>query len=83
MGAVYSTGDDEERVWFLDQFEIMERKSQALVAKGVLSRVKGIVDNVWKRRDLDCDGVGVSPAENGMGDWEKYVQPLSDGLSLG
>jgi hypothetical protein len=84
VGAVYSTGDDEERVWFLDQFDIMEEKSQALVARGVLTRVKGIVDNVWKRRDLDCDFVvGGSEGEEGIGDWEKYVQPLSDGLSLG
>ncbi|KAF3402394.1 hypothetical protein DPV78_003854 [Talaromyces pinophilus] len=82
VGAVYSTGDDEERVWFLDQFDIMEKKSQALVARGVLTRVKGIVDNVWKRRDLDCDVVGGSEGE-GIGDWEKYVQPLSEGLSLG
>lgn len=82
VGAVYSTGDDEERVWFLDQFDIMEKKSQALVARGVLTRVKGIVDNVWKSRDIDCDVVGVSEGER-IGDWEKYVQPLSDGLSLG
>lgn len=60
----------------------MEKKSQALVARGVLTRVKGIVDNVWKRRDLDCDVVGGSEGE-GIGDWEKYVQPLSEGLSLG
>ncbi|RAO70441.1 uncharacterized protein BHQ10_006453 [Talaromyces amestolkiae] len=86
VGAVYSTGDDEERIWFLDQFDIMEEKSQALVARGVLTRVKGIVGNVWKRRDLDSDvAVGVIglEGEDGIGDWEKYVQPLSDGLSLG
>ncbi|EED14834.1 conserved hypothetical protein [Talaromyces stipitatus ATCC 10500] len=82
VGAVYSTGNDEERVWFLDQFDIMEKKSQALVARGVLTRVKDIVENVWKRRDLDCDGV-VGADREGIGDWEKYVQPLSDGLCLG
>lgn len=86
VGAVYSTGDDEERIWFLDQFDSMEKRSQALVARGVLTRVKGIVGNVWKRRDLDSDvavGVGGSDGEEGIGDWEKYVQPLSEGLSLG
>lgn len=83
---MYSTGDDEERIWFLDQFDIMEKNSQALVARGVLTRVKGIVENVWKRRDLDSDvAVGVVGLEGDdvVGDWEKYVQPLSDGLSLG
>lgn len=82
VGAVYSTGDDEERVWFLDQFDILEKKSQGLVARGVLTRVKGIVDNVWKRRDLDCDVVGGSEREE-IGEWEKFVQPLSDELCLG
>ncbi|KAL3713375.1 hypothetical protein TMatcc_002078 [Talaromyces marneffei ATCC 18224] len=84
VGAVYSTGDDDERVWFLDQFDILEKKSQGLVARGVLTRVKEIVDNVWKRRDLDCDVIGVWESQGDrIGDWEKYVQPLSEGLSLG
>lgn len=81
---MYSTGDDDERVWFLDQFDILEKKSQGLVARGVLTRVKEIVDNVWKRRDLDCDVIGVWESQGDrIGDWEKYVQPLSEGLSLG
>ncbi|OKL55859.1 hypothetical protein UA08_08879 [Talaromyces atroroseus] len=99
VGAVYSTGNDEERVWFLDQFDILAKERRALVARGVLRRVKDIVESVWKRRDLDdhCDtdsagagaGAGrssdqergISPVE--IGDWEKYVQPLSEGLCLG
>ncbi|KAH8704043.1 fungal-specific transcription factor domain-containing protein [Talaromyces proteolyticus] len=94
VGAVFSTGDDAERVWFLNQFDALENDERALVARGSVGRVRGIVERVWKRRDLEgerdhtggyCNRNNV--AENvdvGVkGDWERYVQPLSDGLCLG
>jgi Fungal specific transcription factor domain len=87
VGAVYSTGNDEERVWFLNQFDVLGKEQRALVARGALRRVREIVESVWKRRDLDDEHehdsqqrrVGVAE----IGDWEKYVQPLSEGLCLG
>jgi hypothetical protein len=83
VGAVFSTGADEERVWFLNQFDILEKGERALVARGAVGRVKMIVERVWKRRDLDGGGDHRENEENGAMDWERYVQPLSDGLCLG
>lgn len=81
---MFSTGDDAERVWFLNQFDILEKGERALVARGAVGRVKMIVERVWKRRDLDGGGGGGREnEENGAMDWERYVQPLSDGLCLG
>lgn len=40
------------------------------------------MENVWKRRDLDEDG-GAGREGVKIGAWDKYVQPLSEGLCLG
>jgi hypothetical protein len=52
VAAVYAAGGDEERVFFLDQFDALDNHHSALVAGGSVRRVKEIVVTVWKRRDL-------------------------------
>lgn len=99
VAAVYATGGDEERVFFLDQFDALDNHHSALVAGGSVRRVREIVVTVWKRRDLATNttfgngssSCGSSPlsetsAKGSMlmeNDWAKYVQPLSEGLCLG
>lgn len=61
VAAVYAT-HDEERVFFLDQFDLLllaeGHQSGALVAAGSVGRVREIVETVWKRRDLRSNHSG-------------------------
>ncbi|KAL1969319.1 hypothetical protein VTN77DRAFT_9511 [Rasamsonia byssochlamydoides] len=59
VAAVYAT-EDEERVFFLDQFDVLEGQHSALVAAGAVGRVRGIVETVWKRRDLRSTSTSTS-----------------------
>jgi hypothetical protein len=69
--------DDNERIFFLGQFERLEKGS---AVRASTHAARAIVQTVWKRRDLDEDlKDGMS---DGMSDWAKLVRPMSEGLSL-
>ena len=74
--ALYAL-DDQERIFFLEQFEKLELVSTAM---GSAQAAKNIVQTVWKRRDLDTDSERGSG--NRMSDWARLVRPMSEGLSL-
>lgn len=77
--AVYVT-EDEDRLFLLDQFSVLERQDISIVAAGSVGRAREIVETVWKRRDLRQTS-SASPNEQNI--WARYVQPMSDELSLG
>ncbi|KAL2006014.1 hypothetical protein VTN00DRAFT_9668 [Thermoascus crustaceus] len=77
--AVYVT-EDEDRLFLLDQFSVLERQDISIVAAGSVGRAREIVETVWKRRDLELRS-SVSANEKNI--WARYVQPMSDELSLG
>jgi hypothetical protein len=73
--ALYANGD-EERLFFLNQFGRLESVRPAI---GSAPTARVVMETVWKRRDLDADSDG---KDIGLSDWERYVKPLSEGLSL-
>ncbi|KAJ9213865.1 transcriptional regulator family: Fungal Specific TF [Paecilomyces variotii] len=81
VAAVHAT-EDEDRVFFLDQFSVLGRHEFSIVAAGSIARVRDIVETVWKRRDLVEPSSHVSETRV-RSDWARYVQPMSDQLSLG
>ena len=69
--------DDNERIFFLGQFEKLEKLS---AVRASTHAARTIVQTVWKRRDLDEDlKDGIS---DNMSDWVNFVRPMSEGLSL-
>lgn len=76
MTALY-VHDDDERIFFLEQFDRLEVVSAAM---GPTQAARAIVETVWKRRDLD-DGTNYV-AGSKMSDWSRIVRPMSEGLSL-
>lgn len=81
VAAVHAT-EDEDRVFFLDQFSVLGRHEFSIVAAGSIARVRDIVETVWKRRDLAEPSSHVDETRI-RSDWARYVQPMSDQLSLG
>lgn len=73
--ALYVCKDDE-RIFFLDQFDRLENLS---ATRSSTQSARTIVQTVWKKRDLDADSEQVEPD---ISDWVRYVQPMSEGLSL-
>lgn len=69
--------EDDERVFFLEQFDRLEVAS---ATRSSTHAALAIVQTVWKRRDLDTDSE--QSLDSGMTDWVKYVRPMSEGLSL-
>ncbi|TVY58741.1 putative transcriptional regulatory protein [Lachnellula suecica] len=67
---------DEDRLFFIDQFDRLENTRPAI---GPAVTARAIVEIVWKRRDLDADS---NDKNASLSDWERYVRPLSEGLSL-
>ncbi|TVY43891.1 Transcriptional activator protein [Lachnellula occidentalis] len=76
--ALYVSGD-EERIFFLRQFDRLEAASAAI---GPTQAAKAVLETVWKRRDLEFDAGKLKTDESGLSDWARLVRPLSDGLSL-
>jgi hypothetical protein len=74
--ALYAL-EDHERIFFLREFDRLEIAS---ATRSSMHAARAIVETVWKRRDLDADSDPSSQPE--MSDWVKYVQPMSEGLSL-
>jgi len=74
--ALYAM-NDQERIFFLEQFEKLELVSTAM---GPAHAAKNIVQTVWKRRDLDVDSE--RSYGNRTSDWAMFVRPMSEGLSL-
>ncbi|TVY13574.1 hypothetical protein LARI1_G006452 [Lachnellula arida] len=74
--ALYVSGD-EERIFFLRQFDRLEAASAAI---GPTQAAKAVLETVWKRRDLEVDAGKAD--DSGLSDWARLVRPLSDGLSL-
>lgn len=73
--ALYAA-DDEQRIFFLGQFENLGSASASAASTDA---ARTIVETVWKRRDLEADVVGSQVV---MSDWERIVRPMSEGLSL-
>ncbi|KUJ23642.1 uncharacterized protein LY89DRAFT_189135 [Mollisia scopiformis] len=69
--------NDEERIFFLEQFDKLEEVS---ATRSSTQAARSIVQTVWKKRDLDVDGEQVT--ESGVSDWVRFVRPMSEGLSL-
>ena len=76
MTALYAS-EDEERIFFLEQFDKLEVVSST---RSSTQAARSIVQTVWKKRDLDTDSNQSSEA--GKSDWVKFVKPMSEGLSL-
>lgn len=74
--SLYAFGD-EERIFFLEQLDKLEVVS---ATRGSTQAARAIVQTVWKKRDLDADSQNL--LDPGVSDWVKYVQPMSEGLSL-
>ncbi|RDW65609.1 hypothetical protein BP5796_10301 [Coleophoma crateriformis] len=74
--ALYAS-QDEDRIFFLEQFEILKSVS---ATRGSTQAAQSVVETVWKKRDLDLDGDRAH--DSGMNDWIKYVRPMSEGLNL-
>lgn len=74
--ALYAL-EDNERIFFLEQFDNLEIVSSTRSSTQV---AKSIVQTVWRKRDLDADSS--QPLEPGQSDWVKFVRPMSEGLSL-
>ncbi|KAL1875126.1 hypothetical protein Plec18167_005796 [Paecilomyces lecythidis] len=81
VAAVHAT-EDEDRLFFLDQFSVLGRHEFSIVAAGSIARVRDIVETVWKRRDL-AESDSRADDSRVLSDWARYVQPMSDQLSLG
>ncbi|GAD95054.1 conserved hypothetical protein [Paecilomyces variotii No. 5] len=81
VAAVHAT-EDEDRLFFLDQFSVLGRHDFSIVAAGSIARVRDIVETVWKRRDL-AEPNSHEDDSRMLSDWARYVQPMSDQLSLG
>ncbi|KAE8448733.1 hypothetical protein EG329_008948 [Mollisiaceae sp. DMI_Dod_QoI] len=69
--------DDEQRIFFLEQFDRLELVS---ATRSSTQAARSIVQTVWKKRDLDADMEQV--LERGTSDWVRFVRPMSEGLSL-
>lgn len=70
--------DDEQRIFFLEQFDRLEMVS---ATRSSTQAAKSIVQTVWKSRDLNADSAEHVVAA-GMSDWARFVRPMSEGLSL-
>ncbi|OBT68203.1 hypothetical protein VE03_02382 [Pseudogymnoascus sp. 23342-1-I1] len=71
--------NDEDRIFFLRQFERLEAASAAV---GQTATARTVVEIVWKRRDLEVN-TPMSDGGKGRGsDWERLVRPMSEGISL-
>lgn len=69
--------DDEERIFFLEQFDKLKVVS---ATRSSTQAARSIVKTVWKKRDLDEDGNSARVSR--VSDWVRFVRPMSDGLSL-
>ncbi|RFU31210.1 hypothetical protein B7463_g5146, partial [Scytalidium lignicola] len=69
--------NDEQRVFFLEQFDKLELLS---ATRGSTQAAKSILQTVWKKRDLEADVNEVlDPCAS---DWLRFVRPMSEGLNL-
>lgn len=69
--------DDEQRIFFLEQFDKVKEVS---ATRSATQAAKSIVQTVWKNRDLEVDSEHI--VKPGMSDWARFVRPMSENLSL-
>ncbi|CZR55599.1 uncharacterized protein PAC_05487 [Phialocephala subalpina] len=70
--ALY-TFDDEQRIFFLEQFDKLE---EITATRSSAQTGRSVVQTVWKKRDLNADLEQV--LEPGMSDWARFVRPMSE-----
>jgi hypothetical protein len=70
--AVYAV-DDADRVFFLDQFDLLRGHSNIHFVTKSIKKAREVVELVWKRRDIH-------QVPSFQSEWVEEVQPMIRGL---